>query len=117
MFDEEGRRQRKAADEGRAVAGFVATAVERGALIDLHLLDHEALDTELRYSHEGRAQGVRLAWEPPFSTLVLWSVAGKDYLCVEPWTAPGDALNTHAGLVELAPGETLRTAFTFAPLG
>ena len=36
---------------------------------------------------------------------VVWTLGGRDFLCVEPWTAPADALNTGTGLLWLAPGE------------
>ena len=29
-----------------------------------------------------------------FSTLVFWTVKGKDYVCLEPWSAPRNALNS-----------------------
>jgi galactose mutarotase-like enzyme len=35
---------------------------------------------------------------------VVWTVAGKGYVCLEPWTAALDALNTGEGLTELPPG-------------
>jgi galactose mutarotase-like enzyme len=37
---------------------------------------------------------------------VIWTLRGRDFVCLEPWTCPGDALNTGAGLLFLAPGET-----------
>jgi galactose mutarotase-like enzyme len=33
-------------------------------------------------------------------------LAGSDFVCVEPWTARGDALNTGERLIMLAPGAT-----------
>ena len=36
---------------------------------------------------------------------VVWTLGGRDFVCVEPWTAPADALNTATGLLRLAPGE------------
>jgi galactose mutarotase-like enzyme len=37
---------------------------------------------------------------------VVWTLAGRDFVCVEPWTAPADALNTGESLITLAPGES-----------
>ena len=42
----------------------------------------------------------------PTGVKVVWAVAGKDYICLEPWTAPGNALNTREHLSELAAGAT-----------
>jgi galactose mutarotase-like enzyme len=35
---------------------------------------------------------------------VVWTLAGRDFVCLEPWTCPADALNSGASLLELAPG-------------
>lgn len=79
--------------------------------LDMHLLDHREHETELRYTSEGSTPVTKLSWGEEFNTLVLWTVKPKDFICVEPWTAPGDALNTRDKLRELAPGETVRTRF------
>ena len=49
----------------------------------------------------GGAVSVRASRE--LSHWVVWTVAGKDYVCLEPWTSPANALNTGDGLLELAP--------------
>jgi galactose mutarotase-like enzyme len=46
-----------------------------------------------------------------FSTLVFWTLKGKDFYCLEPWTAPRNALNTGAHLLRLEPGSSLETSF------
>ncbi|WP_088892922.1 aldose epimerase [Leptolyngbya ohadii] len=51
-----------------------------------------------------------LSYESLFSTLVFWTVKGKDYYCLEPWSAPRNALNTGDSLTQLPPGEEIRTA-------
>ncbi len=70
--------------------------------LDLALLDHEDDGTTL---HRGEGPAVQLRWSPRFRTLVLWTLRGRDFICVEPWTAPGLALATGEGLLQLAPGE------------
>lgn len=46
-----------------------------------------------------------------FSTwLVFWTVKGKEFYCLEPWSATRNALNTGENLTVLAPGAS-RTAF------
>lgn len=47
-----------------------------------------------------------LSYSDLYSTLVFWTVKGKDYYCLEPWSAPRNALNTGEHLTQLAPGET-----------
>lgn len=49
-----------------------------------------------------------------YRTIVFWTVAGKDFYCLEPWTGPRNSLNTGIDLLHVAPGETLTTSVTFA---
>ncbi|HEY9642418.1 MAG TPA: aldose epimerase [Coleofasciculaceae cyanobacterium] len=53
-----------------------------------------------------------LDYDPIYATLVFWTVKGKDYYCLEPWTAPRNALNTGENLTHLEPGATLETTVT-----
>lgn len=55
-----------------------------------------------------------LTWSEDYTQVVVWTTALKDFLCIEPWSAPADALNTHVGLRMLAPGETHRARFSIA---
>jgi galactose mutarotase-like enzyme len=48
-----------------------------------------------------------------YRTIVFWTVAGKDFYCLEPWTGPRNNLNTGIDLLHVAPGETLTTSVTF----
>ncbi len=41
-----------------------------------------------------------------FSTIVFWTVKGKDFICLEPWSAPRNALNTGEKLIYIKPGTT-----------
>lgn len=50
-----------------------------------------------------------LRYDPMYSTLVFWTVAGKAYYCLEPWSAPRNALNSGHHLTHLEPGVTLET--------
>jgi len=51
-----------------------------------------------------------LTYDDLYSTLVFWTVKGKDYYCLEPWSAPRNALNTEDHLTKLSPGESLETS-------
>lgn len=47
-----------------------------------------------------------LSYNSSYAKLVFWTVKGKDFYCLEPWTAPRNALNTGAHLIYLQPGAT-----------
>ena len=71
--------------------------------VDLHLVDHGSSEASLRVPG---GLAVTLRGSPELSRWVVWSLRGRDFICLEPWTCPGDALNTGEGLLVLAPGET-----------
>lgn len=50
-----------------------------------------------------------LSYDQHYTTLVFWTVQGKDFYCLEPWSAPRNALNTGENLLTLPPGESLET--------
>jgi galactose mutarotase-like enzyme len=70
--------------------------------VDLHLLDHGSAASAL---HLGDGSRITLRGSPEFTHWVVWTLTGKDFVCLEPWTAPGDALNTGERLSLLEPGE------------
>ncbi|MFY2563951.1 aldose epimerase [Corallococcus terminator] len=77
--------------------------------VDLHLRDHSRTETRLL-----RGPGLRpihLSWSPEFRVMVVWTLKGKDFVCVEPWTAAAGALATGEGLLYVQPEERLSLAF------
>ncbi len=69
--------------------------------VDLHLHGHTASALEL---FDGpRHLAVRAS--PELSQWVVWTLRGRDFVCLEPWTSPGNAMNTGERLVTIAPGE------------
>lgn len=77
--------------------------------VDLHLLDHGSTKTVL---HRGASlKPVKLSWSDAFNTLVVWTLVGRDFVCVEPWTGRGDALNRGEVLPLIAPGEMRTVSF------
>ena len=79
--------------------GFDLTAKE----VDLHLLDHGGSESTLEWA-DGAHLDLRAS--PELTRWVVWTLAGRDFVCVEPWTAPADALNTGESLLVLEPGAT-----------
>jgi galactose mutarotase-like enzyme len=68
------------------------------AEVDLHLDEHATL--RLADGHR-----VVVSASPEYRRWVLWTLRGKDFVCLEPWTAASNALNTGDGLIVLSPGE------------
>ncbi|MBX3228499.1 MAG: galactose mutarotase [Labilithrix sp.] len=76
--------------------------------VDLHLVDHGSSTAVL----ELPAGRVEVRGSPEYTRWVVWTVAGKDYVCLEPWTCPADALNTGTSL--LTGPRTLWTEIAFS---
>jgi galactose mutarotase-like enzyme len=53
-----------------------------------------------------------LKFSPEFSTLVFWTVKGKEFYCLEPWTGPRNAMNTGENLLHVPAGDSLETQFS-----
>ncbi|AFZ35492.1 Aldose 1-epimerase [Stanieria cyanosphaera PCC 7437] len=62
---------------------------------------HHTAIADLNKNHK-----ISINYSDCYSTLVFWTIKGKDYVCLEPWTAPRNALNTQEKLICLEPGNT-----------
>ena len=80
-------------------AGFDFTQAE----VDIHLLDHPDREATLQLA-DGSSIAVRGSSD--IKRWVVWTLAGRDFLCLEPWTAPGNALNSQEHLIVLPAGDT-----------
>ncbi|MEP0917940.1 aldose epimerase [Leptolyngbya sp. DQ-M1] len=49
-----------------------------------------------------------------FPLLVFWTLKGKDFYCLEPWSAPRNALNTGDRLLSVEPGATMNTTISLS---
>ncbi|MET0987643.1 MAG: galactose mutarotase [Steroidobacteraceae bacterium] len=79
--------------------GFDLTRSE----VDLHLLDHQDTHATLQLADGAR---IIVRASSDFVRWVVWTVAERDFVCLEPWTASGNALNSGEHLIELPPGAT-----------
>jgi galactose mutarotase-like enzyme len=82
-----------------------------GREVDLHLIDHGSNQATLALADGAR---VVIAGSEAFKRWVVWTLPGKDFVCVEPWTAAVDALNTGKDLLLAAPGEAMELEVTIA---
>ncbi|MCM0649927.1 aldose epimerase [Clostridium swellfunianum] len=55
-----------------------------------------------------------LEYGKEFKYIVIWSVKGKDFVCVEPWMEKNGALNTGNGLQYIEAGRSLKTYFNIS---
>lgn len=76
--------------------------------LDLHLFDHHGNSATL----DRGADRIVVSGDPELGRWVIWTLAGKDFVCLEPWTSGADALNTGEGLLLVAPGEAKTITMT-----
>lgn len=79
--------------------------------VDLHLIEHTPPRSTL---HRGDEDRIVVSGDAEFRRWVVWTLAGKDFVCLEPWTAPADALNTGEDLLTLAPGTSRALTMTIS---
>jgi galactose mutarotase-like enzyme len=77
------------------------------AFPDLNHLAATVTDPSRQYS-------MTLEYNSVYSTLVFWTLKGKDYYCLEPWSAGRNALNTGDRLIYLYPNSSLTTLVRLA---
>jgi galactose mutarotase-like enzyme len=70
--------------------------------VDLHLVDHGGSEAVLEL---GDGRRVEVEASSAFSRWVVWTLAGRDFVCLEPWTAPANALTTGVDLLVSRKGE------------
>ena len=79
-------------------------------VVDLHVLDHWPRLTRLVRPGD---RDLELALGVPDRVLVVWTERGKDFVCVEPWTARANAFN-EGRAVEVPPGGIHSSTFSIA---
>ncbi|MFO0735227.1 MAG: galactose mutarotase [Labilithrix sp.] len=73
--------------------------------VDLHLHAHGGPRAAL----ELRDARIDIRCSEEFERWVVWTQEGKDFVCLEPWTSPGNALNSGEGLLFTPPPRELWT--------
>ncbi len=72
--------------------------------VDLGLVDHGEPEATLHLPDGAR---VVVSASPEYRRWVVWTLAGRDFVCLEPWTAPANALNTGQDLLWIEKGASM----------
>lgn len=70
------------------------------------------LRQEASLTNHRRNLQITLRYSDLYTTLVFWTVQGKGYVCLEPWSAPRNAINTGEYLTTLEPGTSCEASVT-----
>jgi galactose mutarotase-like enzyme len=98
-------------DNRSGITGPLAFPLDLAAgEIDLQILDQRASTVGLT-----RPEGppLILTLGPEERVVTVWTLPGRDFVCVEPWTRRSNAVNAGQGLV-VAPGASFETSFAIA---
>lgn len=79
---------------------------------ELDLAFRPLASSSARVQDHDRKLQLDLDFDPLYSTLVFWTVQGKDFYCLEPWSAPRNALNSRDSLSYLAAGQIQQTSIS-----
>ncbi|MFF2483173.1 aldose epimerase [Paenibacillus sp. NPDC058071] len=90
---------------------FNGTIDLTGLVESVTLLDPKT--SEVSFPVDGGAR-VRLSYDDVFKYVVVWSVEGKPFVCVEPWMAMNNELQRKDELVLVQPGDTLHANMTIS---
>ncbi|MBW4517734.1 MAG: aldose epimerase [Timaviella obliquedivisa GSE-PSE-MK23-08B] len=110
-------------DKSQLTVDFPSTQYQsKGAAEDLNFPGHFDFEQEeIDFSFinlQGRSATVAdksrnlkltVEYDEHYSTLVFWAVKGKNFYCLEPWTAPRNALNTGKNLLVAEPAACIET--------
>jgi galactose mutarotase-like enzyme len=83
-----------------------------GHEVDLFLYDHRPRETTL---HRADLPGVRIQFGADQRVLVVWTLPGRDFVCVEPWRAKSGTLASGTA-PRVAPGTFESTTLTLSSL-
>jgi aldose 1-epimerase len=75
---------------------------------------YDELASRSAFSVTGGGRTITVELESGYPAAQVFSPRGKDFICLEPMTAPTDALRTGAGLRRVARGDTFIATFSIA---
>jgi galactose mutarotase-like enzyme len=94
-----------------------ATAVPFSGEFDFQQTEIDAAFTSITanstsFSDRSIQRKITLQYSDLFSTIVFWTVKGQDFICLEPWSAPRNGINTGEQITTLEPGASCRAELT-----
>jgi galactose mutarotase-like enzyme len=69
----------------------------------------DATQTSISFQPPARSKPIKLSYGKEFKYIVIWTEAGKEFICVEPWMAKTGELNVKKELIFIEQNQTLNT--------
>lgn len=74
----------------------------------------ESKSNECHAVDKKRNMKITLKYDEVFKYVVVWSLHDKEFICIEPWMAKPDSMNTKEDIKILKPGEDLKAVFSIS---
>ena len=81
---------------------------------ELDLAFTQIQQPKMGFTDSARNLHLDITFSDLYQTLVFWTVQGKDYICLEPWSAPRNALNTGEHLAWVEPFSSMEAWVEFS---
>jgi galactose mutarotase-like enzyme len=98
------------------------TETKNGSVIDnqfnyeqdeINVFYHDLARNSFHITDPLKKWKIHVRFDPIYKHIVLWTLKGKDFICVEPWMAENDAFNSKEDLVFVQPGQQLKSNVVF----
>lgn len=80
---------------------------------EINAFYHDLTGNNFHITDPLQKRKINVRFDPIYKHIVVWTLKGKNFICVEPWMAENDAFNTKEDLVYVQPGQELTSNVTF----
>ena len=80
---------------------------------EINIIYQNLQSNSFEIADSARKMNMTVHFDEIYKYLVVWSLKGKNFICVEPWMAAQNALNTLKDVVYIGPGEELSSGIRF----
>lgn len=80
---------------------------------EINVFYRDLTANNFQINDRARKLKINVRFDPIYKHIVVWTLKEKNFICVEPWMATTDALNTKEDLIYIQPGEEMKSNVTF----
>lgn len=78
---------------------------------EVNVINQDLTENNLEIIDKGRGIDIEVEYSKEYKYIVVWSLKGKNFICVEPWMAYMKELSAENGAVLLKPSESIEMNF------
>lgn len=96
-------------ENGEEKKGKYRGKIDFNSPVDFVFILDEHYGNEYSMYERTKDQILKISTSENFKFMVMWTVEGKDFVCLEPWMASPDSMNTKRDLKTIKPGRTIES--------